>query len=336
MLVGLFPCLFLFKFYFFQLNFFNIFLMNKFIQFLKQQKLVFLGAAGVYGGGCLYLSTLPIVPSSEEKKIRYGSVEKEAINVGKPQNGIWTVSVYEEGVVKKWDSNWDFRDPLSIVNHKCERKEMTEQQKEELLAKCTPKAVRNIFLVRHGQYFDQEDEKDARKLTPLGREQAELLGKRLTEAKNKFKYDKCVFSTLIRAKETGELMKKNMPHLEIECSLDSMLEEGAPYPPEPPISHWKPKSAFHTDGARIEAAFRKYFHRAKPSQKEDSHELIVCHANVIRYFVCRALQFPPEGWLRITLANSSITWLQIMPNGRVILRAMGDFGHLPPEKISFS
>jgi len=60
------------------------------------------------------------------------------------------------------------RDPLSIVNHKCERKEMTEQEKEELLAKTTPKAVRNIFLVRHGQYFDQEDEKDARKLTPLG------------------------------------------------------------------------------------------------------------------------------------------------------------------------
>ena len=45
---------------------------------------------------------------------------------------------------------------------------------------------------------------------------------------------------------------------------------------------------------RIEAAFRKYFHRAESSQKEDSYEIIVCHANVIRYFVCRALQFPPE------------------------------------------
>ena len=47
-------------------------------------------------------------------------------------------------------------------------------------------------------------------------------------------------------------------------------------------------------GFRIEAAFRKYFHRAESSQKEDSYEIIVCHANVIRYFVCRALQFPPE------------------------------------------
>lgn len=41
------------------------------------------------------------------------------------------------------------------------------------------------------------------------------------------------------------------------------------------------------EGARIEAAFRALFHRALPDQKEDSTEIIVCHANVIRYFVCR-------------------------------------------------
>ena len=44
---------------------------------------------------------------------------------------------------------------------------------------------------------------------------------------------------------------------------------------------------FFQDGARIEAAFRHFFHRASPDQKEDSTEVIVCHANVIRYFVCR-------------------------------------------------
>ena len=48
------------------------------------------------------------------------------------------------------------------------------------------------------------------------------------------------------------------------------------------------------DGRRIEAAFRKYFHRAEPEQEKDSYEVIVCHANVIRYFLCRALQLPPE------------------------------------------
>lgn len=44
---------------------------------------------------------------------------------------------------------------------------------------------------------------------------------------------------------------------------------------------------YHEDGARIEAAFRRYIHRADSKQTEDSYEIIVCHANVIRYFVCR-------------------------------------------------
>lgn len=44
---------------------------------------------------------------------------------------------------------------------------------------------------------------------------------------------------------------------------------------------------FFQDGARIEAGFRKHFHRAEPEQEKDSYTLIVCHANVIRYFVCR-------------------------------------------------
>jgi len=38
---------------------------------------------------------------------------------------------------------------------------------------------------------------------------------------------------------------------------------------------------------RIEAAFRRFVHRADPTQKEDSYEIYVCHANVIRYFVIR-------------------------------------------------
>jgi len=44
---------------------------------------------------------------------------------------------------------------------------------------------------------------------------------------------------------------------------------------------------FFQDGPRIEAAFRKYVHRADVDQVGDSVEIYVCHANVIRYFVCR-------------------------------------------------
>ena len=43
----------------------------------------------------------------------------------------------------------------------------------------------------------------------------------------------------------------------------------------------------YQNGCRIEAAFRNYFYRADYRQKEDTYDIIVCHANVIRYFVCR-------------------------------------------------
>jgi serine/threonine-protein phosphatase PGAM5 len=85
---------------------------------------------------------------------------------------------------------------------------------------------------------------------------------------------------------------------------------------------------------RIENAFRKYFHRAPaPSLPNETNvvatsstsdnsaklvphpkhefEIIVCHANVIRYFFCRALQLPPEAWLRLCVFNCSLTYFTI-------------------------
>lgn len=52
--------------------------------------------------------------------------------------------------------------------------------------------------------------------------------------------------------------------------------------------------------------------------------------------IFRALQFPPEGWLRMSIGHSSITRLVIRPNGLVSLQSYGDIGHLPADKISFS
>ncbi|XP_077895605.1 serine/threonine-protein phosphatase PGAM5, mitochondrial isoform X4 [Ictidomys tridecemlineatus] len=115
-----------------------------------------------------------------------------------------------------------------------------------------------------------------------------------------------------------------------------LLREGAPIEPDPPVSHWKPEAVYYEDGARIEAAFRNYIHRADAKQEEDSYEIFICHANVIRYIVCRALQFPPEGWLRLSLNNGSITHLVIRPDGRVALRTLGDTGFMPPNKITRS
>lgn len=228
-----------------------------------------------------------------------------------------------------WDFNWDKRDPSALVNGK--KKESVTEDPSSEQENGKPKATRNILLIRHSQYNLSGSTDRERFLTPLGREQAELTGQRL--AALGLKYDLMIHSSMARATETANIISKHLPGVDlVSCDL---LREGAPIEPVPPVTHWKPDAVqYHEDGARIEAAFRRYIHRADPKQKEDSYEIIVCHANVIRYFVCRALQFPPEGWLRMGLNNGSITWLTIRPSGRVALRTLGDSGFMPPDKLS--
>ncbi|KAM4746363.1 serine/threonine-protein phosphatase PGAM5, mitochondrial isoform 1-T1 [Anableps anableps] len=228
-----------------------------------------------------------------------------------------------------WDFNWDKRDP-SVLSNGRKKERVTEDPSSEQ-DNSKPKATRHILLIRHSQYNLSGNGDTERILTPLGREQAELTGQRL--AALGLKYDVLIHSSMTRATETAHIISKHIPGVElVSCDL---LREGAPIEPVPPVTHWKPDAVqYHEDGARIEAAFRRYIHRADPKQKEDSYEIIVCHANVIRYFVCRALQFPPEGWLRMGLNNGSITWLTIRPSGRVALRTLGDAGFMPPDKLT--
>ncbi|XP_014026368.2 serine/threonine-protein phosphatase PGAM5, mitochondrial isoform X1 [Salmo salar] len=252
---------------------------------------------------------------------------------------------------RAWDFNWDKREPSpQFTNGK--KKENTSEDPSSEQENGKPKATRNILFIRHSQYNLSGNGDHERILTPLGREQAELTGQRL--AALGLKYDIMVYSTMARATETANIISKYLPGVElVSCDL---LREGAPIEPVPPVNHWKPDAVrsevisnprltpplwtstalqqYHEDGARIEAAFRRYIHRADPKQKEDSYEIIVCHANVIRYFVCRALQFPPEGWLRMGLNNGSITWLTVRPSGRVALRTLGDSGFMPPDKLT--
>ncbi|XP_041349719.1 serine/threonine-protein phosphatase PGAM5, mitochondrial-like isoform X2 [Gigantopelta aegis] len=233
----------------------------------------------------------------------------------------------------KWISNWDSRDPESLLQApKSGEIDKNTDDYKNLIKTKTPTASRHLVLIRHGHYNTDGLMDLERNLTKLGREQADITGQRL-KALNK-PYTELISSTMTRAMETAEIIHQYFPLLDIE--RNDLLREGAPIPPEPPVGHWKPEFYFYRDGPRIEAAFRKYFHRANPEQQEDSHQIIVCHANVIRYFVCRALQFPPEAWLRLSLAHASLTFVTIRPSGRVSIRGLGDIGHMPVEKLSYS
>ena len=73
-----------------------------------------------------------------------------------------------------------------------------------------------------------------------------------------------------------------------------------------------------------------------PQDPKHEFEIVVAHGNIIRFFFCRALQLPPEAWLRISTFNCSITYIMIYPNGYVSCRMLGDVGHLGYDNTSFS
>lgn len=227
----------------------------------------------------------------------------------------------------KWDNNWDRRDPRSLTKPLQTHSEDDNKYSEQ--STTTTKATRHIILIRHGQYNTAGKTDSERILTDLGRLQAQATAKRLKELS--LPYTLIVRSTMSRAQETSKIIEEALQNVAVED--DSLLIEGAPIQPDPPI-HWKVERHFFQDGPRIEAAFRKYFHRADPSQEKDTYTILVCHANVIRYFVCRALQFPPEAWMRFSLNHASITWLSIRPSGRVSLLTLGDTGHMEPKAIT--
>ncbi|CAH8619818.1 unnamed protein product [Heterobilharzia americana] len=227
----------------------------------------------------------------------------------------------EEGVnVKPWDWNWDGRHSVEQNSNLPEDSEVQQKVKRS----------RHLLFIRHGQYHYAKDDADCY-LTGLGRQQLDCTGLRLKELN--FPYRKVYYSTMTRAVESAELILNHLPNVPAE-PLDT-IREGAPYVLEPPLAYYKPTPKdLQEDGSRIESAFKNLVHRADADQETDTYEVFVCHANVIRYFVCRALQFPPEAWIRFSLDHGSITWIVIRPDGRVTLRWLGNSGYMPPDLIS--
>ncbi|GKY92391.1 hypothetical protein MPSEU_000210000 [Mayamaea pseudoterrestris] len=250
-----------------------------------------------------------------------------------------------------WTKNWDGREPASTGDKELDREQMRRIRKHGV--------TRHIILIRHGQYDESEKEDELRKLTPLGKEQAALTGKRLADmmAGAEDDFGPCNIthlrvSNMTRAKETADIIASYLPNVRFE-DPDAQLNEGRPCHHIPGVKVSKRTIELTDENHfRIEAAFRQYFYRepladshdlqcvAELQDKHDGEqhefEVIVCHANVIRYFLCRALQLPPEAWLRYCPFNCSLTYITIRSTGSVSCRMMGDIGHLSYGKSTFS
>jgi serine/threonine-protein phosphatase PGAM5 len=221
------------------------------------------------------------------------------------------------------------------------------------------RTTRHILLIRHGQYEERHDKDAQRVLTPLGRIQAEYTGERLSQMlhctaqgdeNDRHPPTKCRLvglhvSGMKRAQETADIIADhllaNHQHW-MRTPPDPLLNEGFPAPIIPLRRELgtlqSQATSIEESSDRIEQAFQKYVHRSFNQDENIDHEfeIIVCHANIIRYFILRALQLPPEAWLRFSLFNCSISYLMIQPDGTVSVRMIGDTGHIPYQATTFS
>ncbi len=146
---------------------------------------------------------------------------------------------------------------------------------------------------------------------------------------------------MTRAHETAEvilseLLDSDAESDSIKIEACSMLREGAVHRTDPPAPHYDPgEEKFTKDNLRVEAGFINHFHRADKDETDDYTTVLVCHGNVIRYFILRVLQLLPERWLSTAVYNCSISTINIFDSGKVSVRGVGDVGFLDPTKISY-
>jgi serine/threonine-protein phosphatase PGAM5 len=190
-------------------------------------------------------------------------------------------------------------------------------------------AVRVLYLVRHGHYDsrDPRDQTEGKALLPEGIRQAELTGERFARLGAPINHVYC--SDFTRARQTAEIIAARLPGVPLHVDPDlreivtfhyrkgtpSVLEElGGPDRESHP--------------ATAIAAFAKYFARLP----DGSHrEVLVCHGNLIRYFLSRLWALTPAQWDDLFIHNCSITEIHIDSGGVSEVVSVCNEDHIPKE-----
>lgn len=182
--------------------------------------------------------------------------------------------------------------------------------------------TRRLLFLRHGQYDEQGDGR----LTSIGRRQAHLSalafeGEPVARIR---------VSTLVRAKETAEIVASKHPSAKVRPS--ALFCEAIPTKLPPRLARGIPARYLVEDVPRAQRAAEELF---RPAAK-DTTELVVCHGNLIRYFHCLALGVDPKAWVRLLTHHCGITEALVLSNGQLRAVRYNDLGHLPTELRTMS
>jgi serine/threonine-protein phosphatase PGAM5 len=187
-------------------------------------------------------------------------------------------------------------------------------------------AARTLVLVRHGNYVE-DPSVDARLgpgLSPIGVAQAHLAGARLAGMAPHF--DALYVSPMRRARDTAAVIATNFPGRHYTKVDD--LAECTPPTRRSEITMDETPTDLAACQAQLDRVVATYF---KPASGSERSDLLVCHGNVIRYLVTRALGVDTTAWLEMSVGHASITTIRVEADGRFKVIAVGEVGHVPPN-----
>ncbi|KAF1788843.1 Histidine phosphatase superfamily [Phytophthora cactorum] len=233
----------------------------------------------------------------------------------------------------------------------------------------------HIILVRHGHYANsQTPSVDVHgPLTDLGVQQARATGrflhKYLSERMvlKRFPQFPVYHSGVRRAVETAERIGDAFPSGSLQLRENKLFREAWPGNPLPNCNRQQlareKLDNMVSDCARLKMAYRTMFRHLIPQDLEveerqlseedhkiyantfglrstqtrakDRFRVVVCHANIIRWFVCKALGVDPDGaWGRMRYNHCGITAMEVDSVGNVQLSYMNQTGHLETTQLS--
>lgn len=190
-------------------------------------------------------------------------------------------------------------------------------------------AARVLVLVRHGHYAPDPaaDPKLGPGISSLGIAQAHAVGDRLAHSKARF--DALYVSPLQRAKDTAAVIGQSLPAAQFEVVPD--LAECTPPTSRKEVTAQMPEAELLDCQQQLDRLFEAYF---KPAAGAEQRSLLVCHGNVIRYLVTRALGVDKQAWLGMSVSHASVTQIRIEADGSARVISVGDVGHLPPSMLT--
>jgi serine/threonine-protein phosphatase PGAM5 len=190
-------------------------------------------------------------------------------------------------------------------------------------------AARVIVLVRHGSYVADPavDPQVGPPLSPLGVAQAHLAGARL--AGLGWHFAALYVSPMQRARDTAAVIAGDFPGRSFQVEND--LAECVPPTRRTEVTRDTSPAELAACKSQLDRLFARYF---RPASGGEQAELFVCHGDVIRYLVTRALGVDPTAWLEMSVRNASITQIRVEADGRFKVITVGDDGFMPASLLT--